>query len=193
MMKNLLLLVLLYTTFLTNAQEREVDLVMQNGDKRTITTKLVFFEVSTVFPNTSKSFIKGLENGKKVKINISEIKKIKIKWGEEYVVLRNVKSGVTSYYIGFFITKNTFKLFKTYIHDHQSYGFGQPASINKVTTVRYYVVEEDSIRALNAKKDSEKLAEGCSIFKDYLMNRKKKRIKESEIEETFRLYDDKCS
>lgn len=189
-MKNLLLPALLFIVYVTNAQEGTVELEMLNGDKRTLTTKLISFEGNTVFPDNNSSIIKGEEDGKKVKINKSEVKKIKIEYGKEYIVLKSSKNGVTSYYIGFFITKNDFKLFKSYLHDHRSYGFGQPASINKVTTIEYYVVEDDTVRALNTKKDSEKLADNCSIFKDYLANKKK--IKQDEIEEAFRFYDTKC-
>jgi hypothetical protein len=176
-------------------------------EKRTITLNLMYFDGGTILPDNYSNFIYGIENNDKVSIDKSEIKKIKIKLGREYIVIKKKASGEPNFMIGYFITNNNFKVFKRYVHDNRTYNTysqsmfsvtsGKPTltnkkvkSINKITTIDYYVFQNEEGRRLNVKKDSKKLSEGCSKFKEYLS--KIGKIQDFEIEETFKYYDTYC-
>jgi len=170
------------------AQDQPVTLKMVNGTEVKFLTDLVKFEGQVVFPDEGKDFIKGEVNGEKTKISRSEIASV-VLGDQEYLVFRNAGKTATEYIIGFFITNNDFKIFKSYLHGHR--GYGSSTSINKVTTEEYFVLEDNKLRALDVKKDSEKLASSCTAFKQYLDQ--KGRVKGKETEEVFKYYDSNCS
>lgn len=77
----------------------------------------------------------------------TEIEKIKLFEGSEYVV---VKDKYNAPVIGYYLGKEKSILFKSYSYGHQSYGhIGGTTSLNKVATLNYYIDKGDGWTIFN--------------------------------------------
>lgn len=171
------------------SQSREnVQIKKSDGTTINFETVLRDYKGKNIFPDDSKSYIKGNLNGVKTKLSKSEIKEIKLQDGSEYIVLSSESRGSTYYYIGFYLSRGKTDFFKAYSYGRQTYGGSQ--SINKVATVSYYIVDGNSLKLLSKKKDIKKFRENCSEFNSYV--EQKSRIKDSELESALEFYNENC-
>ncbi len=166
-----------------------VDIAKTDGSNIKFETKLAPFKGKYIFPDDSKTFIKGDLNGIKTKLPKSEIKEIELKDGSKYIVLPSTNYGSTDYFIGFYLSQGSTDFFKTYSYGHQTYA-GSSASINKVATLSYYIVKGNNLTLLHKNNDIKKFRERCETFDSYV--EKKGRIKDKELESALTFYNESC-
>ncbi len=174
-----------------------VRIIKNNNDTINFTTTLRVYKRQYIFPDDEKGFIKGRLNGKNTKLPKSDIREIILQDGSIYQVLNNNN---IVYYIGFFVSKGSKDFFKAYTYQRSSVnsGFGGPGvpvaqtTANKLATVSYYTVEKNIVRVFNGKKGFQKLSEECQEFKTYF-DQQKRIIKDEEVEQAFRYYNENCN
>lgn len=186
-----MVIVLLSTLVKAHCQKTEtVQILKKNNDTIDFETKLRLYQGDYIFPSDSKDFIKGRLYGEKTKLSKSEVKKIILNDGSEYIVL-HINS---TYLIGFFISKGAKDFFKIYSYGHNTVlgMYGPQMTINKIASVDYVVINQETFEIFYRKKGVKALSENCPKFKAYVDDQRRIR-KDQEVEEAMRYFNSSCN
>jgi len=197
MKKNIFVILLSLLAVCAFAQTTEtVTITKTNGEEIEFVTTLRYYKGDYIFPDDSKSYIKGKINNEKTKLPKAEVSKIVLQDDSEYIVYHHEHKGKSDYFIGYYVIDGKLKIFKTYAYGHMTFdnsitgGVGTTSTINKVASVAYYR-DVGYLVEFDRKKDMKALAARCSSLYDYIIENGRPR-KDQQIEYALYHYNEHC-